>query len=318
MAIYPLKSVLPLAQTASTKLLKVARDNQSVFKKDANFFWMRNFARFEVIRDWATRDNGSAKPFIQNSSSDCVDVGDSLEVVRQRFQEDGYYEGLRLMPDALKSLLNFAYSHPCYADRKPELQFNVNQLQAFEAKLGRSIKLAGYMDAHETCEVFQKLKRDPMILAIAASYLGREPKYHRGEIAWSFPSSNPTEAEKLAAAQVMHCDINDYKTVKFFFYLTDVDSGAGPHVYLRGSHKNRKPMHQLLGQRVASIPDETLVATYGEDNERMVCGEAGFGFVGDPYTFHKGSTPTEKPRLLLQLEFGVNKYKTWYFDSNPS
>jgi len=300
------------------KMLKIAKDNQAVLKKDASFFWMRNFARFEVVRNWATRDNGSAQAFLENPSSDCIYTDDSLDAVREQFQQDGYYEGLRLSSDALKSLLNFTYTHPCYADRNLSLKFHVNQRQEFEAELGRTIKLAGYMDAHETCEVFQKLKRDPLILAIAASYLGREPKYHRGEIAWSFPCSNPTEAEKLAAAQVMHCDINDYKTVKFFFYLTDVDPGAGPHVYLRGSHKNRKPMHQLLGQRVASIPDDTLVATYGDDNVQMVCGEAGFGFVGDPYSFHKGTTPTDKPRLLLQLEFGVNKYKTWYFNSSPS
>lgn len=317
MAVYPLKSVVPLAQAASRKLLKLAQDNQAVFKKDANFFWMRNFARFEVVRNWATRDNGSAQAFTENTLSDCINTDDPFETVGELFQQNGYYEGLRLSPDTLKSLLNFAHTNPCYADRNPNLKFYVDQRQAFEAELGRTIKLAGYRDDHENCQVFQKLKRDPLILAIAANYLGREPKYHRGEIAWSFPGS-ASEAEKLAAAQVIHCDINDYKTIKFFFYLTDVDSTAGPHIYLRGSHKNRKPMHQLLGQRCASIKDDMLMATYGEENVREVCAEAGFGFVGDPYTFHKGMTPTEKPRLLLQLEFGVNRYKTWYFDSNPS
>jgi hypothetical protein len=317
MAVYPLKSVLPIPQAASKKILKLAQDNRAVFKKDANFFWMRNFARFEVVRNWATRDNGSAQAFINNPLSDCLNADDSLETVKGLFQANGYYEGLHLSSDALKSLLNFARTNPCYADRNPSLKFYVDQRQDFETKLGRTIKLAGYMDAHETCGVFQQLKQDPLILAIAASYLGREPKYHRGEIAWSFPGT-PSEAEKLAAAQVIHCDINDYKTVKFFFYLTDVDGTAGPHAYLRGSHKNRKLMHQLMGQRCASIPDSTLVERYGEENLREVHAKAGFGFVGDPYTFHKGMTPTEKPRLLLQLEFGVNRYKTWYFDSNPS
>lgn len=316
MAIYPLKSAFPLLQAISLKVANVAKENKAVFQKDANFFWMRNLARFEFVRNWATRDDGSAQAFLSNPSSECVTTDDTLATVCERFKRNGYYEGLRLSPSALTSLLRFAKQHPCYADRNPRLKFYAHQRHAFEATLGRSIKLAGYMDAHESCEVFQQLKRDPMILAIAASYLGRQPKYHRGELAWSFPGP-ASEAEKLAAAQVMHCDINDYKTVKFFFYLTPVDPSAGPHVYLQGSHHQRKPLHQLLGQRCASIADATLVKTYGEENVRTVCGDAGFGFVGDPYVFHKGTTPTDKPRLLLQLEFGVNQYKTWYFDSNP-
>lgn len=295
------------------KAMNILRENQACFAEDPNFYWMKTLARFEFVRDWATREKGDqAQP--GTPSSTILSTDDSFEVACQTLQQEGYYQGLRLSPEILTAFLQFTETVPCYANRDPQLQFAIQEREALEAKLGKPILLASYFNAHESFEPFQALKADPLLLAIAASYLGREPLYHRGEIAWSFPAP-ATEAEKLAAAQVIHCDINDYKTVKFFFYLSDVDLGCGPHVYLKGTHRNRKLHHQWLGQRCASIPDETLIATYGEETVTTVCGSAGLGFVGDPYTFHQGTTPTHKPRLLMQLEYGVNTYKTWHFDT---
>ena len=36
--------------------------------------------------------------------------------------------------------------------------------------------------------------------------------------------------------------------------------------------------------------------------------KAGFGFIEDPLCFHKGLTPTERDRLLLQIEFATTDY----------
>jgi hypothetical protein len=114
--------------------------------------------------------------------------------------------------------------------------------------------------------------------------------------------------EQLKAAQVFHYDLDDYRFIKFFFYLTDVDLYSGPHVLIRGSHKNKKLSHQLLGVRCASKPDEDIVGCYGAENLVTICGPAGLGFAEDATCFHKGTLPTQKERLLLQIEFAINNY----------
>ncbi|MBD1913350.1 MULTISPECIES: hypothetical protein [unclassified Leptolyngbya] len=299
----------------ATKVVNTVRENQVCLTEDPSFYWMRTLARFQRVREWATSTPESNAQASTLLPSDCLFIKNSFDRVSQILEQDGYYQGLQLSSKTLAAFLKFAETTPCYANRNPDLKFLLHERSALEAKLGRPILLGSYFDAHEAFQPFQALKTDPLLLAIASTYLGREPQYHRGEIAWSFPAP-ASEAEKLAAAQVLHCDINDYKTIKFFFYLTDVDAESGPHVYLRGTHRNRKLHHQFMGQRCASIPDETLIETYGADSVETVCGPAGFGFAGDPYTFHKGTTPTRHPRLLLQMEFGINQYKMWHFDTN--
>jgi hypothetical protein len=68
-------------------------------------------------------------------------------------------------------------------------------------------------------------------------------------------------------------------------------------------------MHQMIGQRCASISDDKLLQMYGEDNAELICGNSGSGFVEDVFCFHKGVPPQHKTRLLLQFEYTMNYYK---------
>jgi hypothetical protein len=317
---------LSLANSPSVKLQRLydkcttsLQVNYSRFVQDQNFYWMTLFGRFEIVREWKTRKGTSAQSFEQvcdrsTSAQNLLTDDVAIATIADTLNQEGYYQGLRLSPQTLDALIQFANSHPCYANRNAQHPFYIHQQQQLTATLSEPLRLASYFGTHEDCAAFQRLKHDPVLLAIAERYLGCKPKYHRSEIAWSFPG-DATETDKIQAAQVFHCDINDYKTLKFFFYLTDVTPDCGPHRYLAGTNHHRKLKHQLLGQRCAGIPDEVLLQTYGVDKLKTVCGSAGFGFVGDPYTFHKGTIPTQSPRLLLQLEFGVNQYKTWYFQT---
>lgn len=295
-----------------SKIFSALKKEIAVIKIDHRFFWMKLFARFETIRDVVAARGTSGQRFPLSDSSSSITLKTSSLEACHRLKQDGYYQGLQLSPPILKALVDFAHNNPCYAGRQPHLKFHLHQREEMETRLQSTIKIAGYLDSHESCPAFQALKQDPVILGIAADYLGHEPRYQRGEIAWSFPGY-ASDAERLAAAQVLHCDLNDYRTVKFFFYLTDVDADCGPHFYLRGTNRGRHLLHQVMGQRCASIDDNELIESYGSDCATTVKGPAGFGFAGDPYTFHKGVLPSRSRRLLLQLEFGIHDYKTWYF-----
>ncbi|NEQ84220.1 MAG: hypothetical protein F6K26_29810 [Moorea sp. SIO2I5] len=270
---------------------------------------MRKIARLEGLRKlvyaWHKCQNNRPK-ISQNYHSIFRDLNVDQAVLS--LNNDGYHVGINLPQELVQELREWAETATCYGDRNPQFGFNYRHKEQVETKVGKKFMLGSYMDSTETCPAFQKLKNDPGLLAIAAKYLGTKPICVTHELCWSYPVS-ATWFEQLQAAQVFHNDIDDYRSIKFFFYLTDVDSSSGPHVYIRGTHKNKKLLHQIIGQRCASIEDQKLIDYYGAQKVMTVLGAAGSGFVGDTFCFHKGTLPTDKERLLLQMQFTIYKYR---------
>jgi hypothetical protein len=297
-------------QSAWVKAQDYAQRNYECLANEPALFLMRKSARFEWVRHWVGLVNppGHRQLSVQDSDQSLFPHVDVDRVV-QDLETDGLALHLTLPPDILNELLTFAKTATCYGDRDSSLPFHIEQRAEFEQRLGRSLLVGSYLDSHIDCPAFQRLINDPKILAIAARYLHTEtPRYLTSEIAWSFPSSS-TLYQQLKAAQVFHYDIDDYKCIKFFFYLTDVDDESGPHACIRKSHRNKKLFHQVLGQRCASISDERIMELYGKDHTESICGPAGSGFVEDIFCFHKGVPPRSKTRLLLQFEYTMNYYK---------
>ncbi len=283
---------------------------------DPKFLVMSWLARFIAIREWVARRGKYLPPAVLDATviheTEMACPLMSPGQVAQLIRTNGYYVGFSLQPSILQGLLTFAKTTPCYANRNPSQPFYIQHRDKIEQDLGSPLLVAGYLDSHESCRAYQKIKHDPYLLAIASHYLNHPAVYLRGELAWGFPAPTTLEDE-IKTARVYHCDINDFKTIKFFFYLTEVGEGEGPHVYMAGTHRTRTFGHQCLGQGCAAIADETLAETYGGDRVQVVTGAAGLGFAGDPYCLHKGTVPTANSRLLLQLEFGITPYRIWYF-----
>lgn len=292
------------------KLTAYIQRSWSCLVQEPQLFIMRKLARFEVVRA-AYQWFGYSRPIDKTASASLFQDLNVQEAAAQ-IKQDGCFPGLQLPADLMQQILGFAATESCHANRNPDLPFHISDQSKMAARLAssnRPLVLASYMGKHESCPAFQRLVNDPGLLAIAEQYFGRPPRYVSSELIWSFPTST-TLFQQLQAAQVLHCDIDDYSCIKFFFYLTDVDELSGPHIYLRSSHKHKPLRHQILGKRCASIPDQTLIDHYGSENLISLCGPAGYGFVEDIFGFHKGSPPQQHNRLLLQIEFATNTYKT--------
>lgn len=297
------------------KSLDYVGKNYRYLVEDPSFFVMKYAARFERFRTWS----GSADP---HADDHLLGVDDSVLVptcsltdVVDVLRAEGYFVGLTLRPDLALALAQRARATTCYADRDPERPLPPGFRERAPSPGARAPRVASYLDQQEGWPEFQTLLHDRALRAIAHAYLGHLPVYLRSDLTWSFPSAGLSHRERLSNAQVFHCDINDFRTLKFFFYLTDVDLGSGPHAYLKKSPMPRTLHHQLLGQRCASLSEEALLASYPENDVVTICGRAGTGFAGDPYYFHRGTSPTTDTRLLLQLEFGIRRYRTWYNES---
>ena len=273
---------------------------------------MSSVARFEFAREWATRPKDKGSRVV--SSSPLIRAAHDSATVLKTLQTEGYYVGFTLAPDVVSELMACARSTVCYGDRDPSLPFKIDDPAVFEQSLGRKLRLANHFEQLLEWPMFSRLTRDPWLNEIARGYLGRDPLFLRSEVLWSF-ATPATFDERRSAAQVLHCDINDFKTLKVFFYLTDVGPHNGPHQYVKKGPVKRTLMHQMLGQHCASIPDDTLLRIYGANQMVTVCGPAGTGFAGDPSYFHRDAHPCEGCRVLAQMEFGCRAYRTWYYDA---
>jgi hypothetical protein len=299
----------------SVALLRYINREIQCLKRNPAFFLMRKAARLEIVRDLvrlvgqmnrraslqssSALDSHLTRPSLFNS----VNV---LEAVAQ-IKQAGYYTGLNLPQSTVQAILDYAQTHPCYGDRNAQFEFYINQKVEAEAAFSKQFLLASYTS--DPCLAMTQIINDVSLKAIAAQYFGSEPLLVGSELLWSFPA--PTSAtQRLKAAQVMHYDIDDYQCLKFFFYLTDVDENSGAHACIAQTHRNKKIIHQILGQRCSKIADEKLISAYGgEEKVVTFCGKSGFGFVEDPFCFHRGNPVKQKARLMLQVEYAAHAYE---------
>lgn len=291
-----------------SKLSNYCLKNYQCLTQDPRLFLMRKFARFEIVRDWAAMLLKSPTKPREIGREESSILGDlDVNSIAATIETDSCYQGLQLPEDVVQELLEFASSTVCYINRDLKRPWRCKGTEQVGANLPKNSRLCSYMSNSKLSSTLKKLEKDPGILAIAAKFLGAQAVHMGSEISWSFPVAG-THVQQREAAQVFHYDLDDYRFIKFFFYLTDVDISSGPHAYIRGTHKHKKWLHQLIGTRCADIDDEKIVECYGAQNVVNVCGKAGFGFVENPLCFHKGTQPTEKPRLMLQIEYAINDY----------
>ncbi len=290
------------------KMIARGQDTWRIAREDRHFLLMTWLARFVVVREWVGRSSsfGPEEDFPQNTAN--VVIADPPSICAEVMASEGYYTGLSLCDEKIQQILTFAFTTPCYGNRNRHKPLWIDSLEAARQRNGdQPYQVASYQQDIERCEVVLSLKSDPLLLALAKRYIGHDPVYYRSELLWTFPENPSSE---IVYTRYLHCDINDYRNVKFFFYLTEVDRDSGPHSYLKGSHKRRGWLQQLRGGKIYPDQEAKLIAFYGADKLMAICGPAGAGFMGDPYCLHRGGLPKQTARLMLQLEFGSRLYQS--------
>ncbi len=158
----------------------------------------------------------------------------------------------------------------------------------------------GHVANHDHADVVNaphliELVNRPDILAHAEAFLGCQPQITMMSAWWSYPTAKgPQHAENF------HRDIDDWRFLKFFVYLTDVDQDNGPHVYvLNSAGSNKLPGYDRY-------TDEQVIEAYGTENVKVITGKAGTGFLENTCGQHKGTNLKSGVRLLFQVVYGMN------------
>jgi len=264
---------------------------------------MRFFGRFNVLRPLAVRLH-HRKASLELDPSHCSIFPElDTQAIVNALRRDGLCPGLKLPQDVVQEILDFAASSMCYGNRLPTKGFYYSDRTAV-LQDHPDILLGSFYNISAQCPAVKRLEEDPQIRAIAAVYLNSQPILQGTHLWWSFAVDAPEQA-RSNAAQMYHFDLDDYRFIKFFFYLTDVDEEGGPHVIVKGTHNCKKLAHQIKLRRFS---DQEMIDEYGADQITVVCGSSGYGFIEDTLCFHKGYPPKSQDRLVIQVEFGLQDY----------
>jgi hypothetical protein len=125
-----------------------------------------------------------------------------------------------------KEMYNYFMTKKCYDFYGIHQSFNLDNVPN-HVKLGRHT-----IKDNLLCPNMIDLITNEKLTKTASSYLGCPATLSLVLPMWSFPqvTENPINM------QLYHRDADDYKFVKFFILLNDVEIGEGEQIYIKGSH----------------------------------------------------------------------------------
>tara|TARA_B100000965_G_C19574616_1_gene750741 strand:- start:54 stop:1004 length:951 start_codon:yes stop_codon:yes gene_type:complete len=186
-------------------------------------------------------------------------------------------------------------------DQKDLLKKNDESEKDYFKRLSKNgiSRLTGTIDLNKNSKLTELINSKPVIDLVSA-YLNT----NKISINASFFISTPKEIEeneKYLNAQYFHWDNDFTKFLKLYFYLTDVSEGCGPHIYIPYTHKNKHFEHKLPRLYSDSNIDKHYL------KKEVFFGKKGTFFFVDGFGIHKGETPKQKPRLMMNIHFGRGK-----------
>jgi ectoine hydroxylase-related dioxygenase (phytanoyl-CoA dioxygenase family) len=157
--------------------------------------------------------------------------------------------------------------------------------------------------------IVQSIMTDLSILSISQEYLGGLPKADITGMWWHTDYSNEPNQE---AATMWHFDMDRVKWLKFFFYLTDVNTESGPHCFIEGSHKTRGIPKKLLSHGYARLTDEDIDSYYPKSKYIEYNAKKFTVIAEDTRGLHKGKPVLNGSRLLFQFTLSDHMFGGYY------
>ena len=222
----------------------------------------------------------------------------------------GYHVFEKPLPDTLcEALLKFATTQPC----KTRLMDG--------QKLGKQIDIVYHRGSPQAVRYdfniqdllqnsdIQTLLSDMSFASVAQDYLGAKPVIDVMGMWWHTDFSDVPDSE---AAQYFHFDMDRPKWLKFFIYLTDVETTNGPHSFVAESHKTRGIPANLLRKGYARLTDNEIAENFDKNNVIEFNAPRGTIIAEDTRGLHKGKHVSEGDRLVLQLQFSNSLFGGYY------
>ena len=147
---------------------------------------------------------------------------------------------------------------------------------------------------------------------VVSLYLGAPAHIHSCQAWWQYPMS---DRHKASNTQQWHRDRDDFREIKLFYYVTDVDEKSGPHGYIKKSHRSELLKETFSEDKLDNDIVQGMQHQFLDDKEikelgllsspTVWTGKAGTCFLEDTTGFHKAYIPIENPRLILSIIWTV-------------
>lgn len=242
---------------------------------------------------------------IKLSSSSGV-LGDlnlkEIKIITDDIEKNGYHVfQKKLSNQAIYTLFNFACQIDCYP-RSLDNQDEKKEIIKVKFKDNPHIAAVYDIDPNDAIkeESVQKLLTDFSIISVAQSYLKTSPKLEAPAFWWSSSSIKKADSN---AAQLFHFDMDRFKWIKFFIFLTDVSYENGPHVYIKGSHLSGAIPKEILSKGYSRTADEEVFKYFSKDSIKTFTVPAGTIVAEDTRGLHKGTNLISGNRLVFELQF---------------
>ena len=285
--------------------------------KDPQWLFMSILGRSACVRDfvrWVSLSE-SAPIFSEESEHLLFNHRKDVDSIISSLQRDGLFLGLQLSENITQEILDFAKDATCYANGQAKLGFKIQDKPWLERNSNVVVSWGQYFNTNQLCPAIRKLRHAPFLREISRQYLGRKPVFTGSRLWWLF-ACDQDNYNFSGTASYFHYDIDDYSSLRFFFYLTDVDYDSGPHVCVTGSHNQKRFIDLLSPMKRCS--DQHIYKHYPEQDIVTVIGKAGFGFAENMVCYHKASRPKQKDRLMLELRFAAKDYGIHHDVVNPA
>lgn len=141
---------------------------------------------------------------------------------------------------------------------------------------------------------FIKFSLDRRILDIVNSYLGMYSRFFLFTLNITRPVGRGSEE---IGSQLWHRDTNDRKLCKIFIYLNDVDSEAGPFIFIKSSMEGGRWGN--LFRQFRLITNEEIKPAIPKEEIKICAGRAGTVIFCDTAGLHKGGYAFSKERIMF-------------------
>ena len=152
------------------------------------------------------------------------------------------------------------------------------------------------------CPSLLGVMNDPEVLAVAAGFLGCKPTISGVGLRWSFACD-----DAQSTTQQFHRDMEDWKILRLFVYLTDVYDDCGPHQFVSASHKTRGRL------RLRPYSDQDVADRFGSEKVVTIVGPRGTAFMADMWGVHRGVPPSGRPRLLFSCTYTMTPTSIYHY-----
>ena len=228
----------------------------------------------------------------KNFSNNSVILNESADKIVNRLNLRGYCDGISLNSESVSKLVDLCNESEFSVDGLSSKGYRIDYK---DARPPTSQSIYRMVNPHLHSEFVGGIVKSQSLLEIAGKYLKASPVLLNSQIWYSFPGIEKKEHYDFG----FHYDIDDYRFLKFFFYLDDVSNEHGPHMIIKSTHLEGS-LFKFLNRRIS----EDVAYEKYSDNIIIMRGKAGQGFAEDTFCYHKGRYP-QKRRLIFQVQFGI-------------